>query len=173
MKTTLLAAALAVPCIPAAAAAQQPGPPPAAAEVRLPSVQLPPELDRVLRDYERAWQARDAAALAALFTGDGMVLGNGRPPARGSDAVRRAYTGAGGPLSLRAFAFAAGDTVGYIIGAFAEQAGQPDAGKFVLALRRTPGAPWRIAADIDNLNQMPRRTPAPGAAPAAPPGPPR
>ncbi|HEU0079258.1 MAG TPA: DUF4440 domain-containing protein [Longimicrobiaceae bacterium] len=172
MKTTLLAATLAALCIPAAVAAQQPGPP--AAEARLPSVQLPPELDRVLRDYERAWQARDAAALAALFTDDGMVLGNGRPPARGSAAVRRAYAGQGGPLSLRAFAFAAGDTVGYIIGAFAEQAGQPDAGKFVLALRRTPGAPWRIAADIDNLNQMPRRAPAPGAAPAAaPPRPPR
>ena len=171
MKTTHLAAVLALLGAPAALSAQQPGPPAASAEARLPSVQLPPELDRVLRDYERAWQARDAAGLAALFTADGMVLGNGRPPARGSVAVRQAYDGSGGPLSLRALAFAAEDTVGYVVGAFAERAGQPDAGKFVLALRRTPGGPWRIAADIDNLNQMPRRAPAPGAAPAA--GPPR
>lgn len=53
--------------------------------------------------------------------------------------------------------------------------GQPDAGKFVLALRPTPGGPWRIAADIDNLNQMPQRARA-GCGPpyhATPPGPPR
>lgn len=171
MKTILLAAALAVLGAPAALGSQQPGPPPTVEEARLSSVQLPPELDRVLRDYERAWQARDAAGLAALFTDDGMVLGNGRPPAWGRTAVREAYAGSGGPLSLRALAFAADDTVGYVVGAFAERADQPDAGKFVLALRRTPGGPWRIAADIDNLNQMPRRAPTPGAAPAA--GPPR
>jgi hypothetical protein len=32
-------------------------------------------------------------------------------------------------------------------------------GKFVLALRRAPGGPWMIAADIDNSSQMPRRAP--------------
>lgn len=50
----------------------------------LPSVNLPPALDRVLRDYERAWQARDAAGLAALFTEDGMTLSNNnnQPPRR-------------------------------------------------------------------------------------------
>jgi hypothetical protein len=49
--------------------AQQPIPAPA-----LPSIELPAALDRVLRDYERAWQARDAAALSALFAEDGFVL---------------------------------------------------------------------------------------------------
>ena len=34
--------------------AQAPNPP-------LPSIALPPELERVLRDYERAWAAGDAA----------------------------------------------------------------------------------------------------------------
>ena len=43
------------------------------------SVTLPPELDRVLRDYENAWQAKDAGALARLFTEDGFVLSNGKP----------------------------------------------------------------------------------------------
>jgi len=135
----------------------------------LPSVTLPPELDRVLRDYERAWQARDAAGLAALFAEDGFVLGNGRPPARGRAAIREAYAGAGGPLSLRAFAYAAQDSVGYIIGAFASAAGSPDGGKFVLALRRPGGqGKWRIAADIDNMNQRPQRGPG-GAAGSPPP----
>lgn len=164
MKTTL--AVLLLLAAPAAAAAQQPAPAPPAAQAQLPSVRLPPELDRVLRDYERAWQARDAAALAALFTGDGFVLGNGQPPAHGRGAIRHAYADAGGPLSLRALGYAADDTVGYIVGAFARRAGQPDEGKFVLALRREPRGPWRIAADIDNMNAMPRRGPAPGTPPS-------
>lgn len=32
-----------------------------------PTVKLPPELARVLTDYEAAWRSRDAAALTRLF----------------------------------------------------------------------------------------------------------
>src|SRR5712692_196215 len=78
---------------------------PAAAVTSLPSVTLPPELDRVLRDYERAWQAHDPAALAELFDEDGFVLASTRPPVRGRAAIREAYAKAGGPLALRALAF--------------------------------------------------------------------
>lgn len=120
----------------------------------LASASLPAELDRVLRDYERAWQAGDAAALAALFTEDGFVLGSGRPPARGREAIRAAYQNAGGILRLRALAYAVQDSVGYIIDAFryGAEADAPDTGKFILALRRPPGSPWLIVADIDNGN---------------------
>lgn len=118
----------------------------------MPSVTLPPDLDRVLRDYERAWRARDAAALAALFTPDGFVMRPGSPPVRGREAIERAYAGSGGPLRLRALAYAADDTVGYIIGAFAGSDQQRDAGKFILPLRRATGGPWMIAADMDNGN---------------------
>lgn len=136
---------------------------PAAAQVAsAPSVPLPTELDRVLRDYERAWQARDAAALAALFTEDGMTLSSGLPLRRGRSAIQQGYATSGGPLSLRAVSYATDDTVGYIIGGYSEKPGQPDIGKFVLALRRSPGGPWRIAADIDNSNQPPRMR-SPGA----------
>ena len=151
--TLLAAAALAAPLGTRSLGAQAP----AGAPAQLPSVTLPPELDRVLRDYEKAWAARDAAALAALFTDDGMTLSNGKPPVRGRDAVRQGYEGSGGPLALRAIAYATSDTVGYIIGGFAMRAGAPDGGKFVLALRRSRGGPWKIAADIDNMNSSPRR----------------
>ena len=120
----------------------------------LPSVALPPELDRVLRDYERAWQARDAAGLAALFAEDGFVLASGRPPVRGREAIQKAYAGAGGPLALRALAYSTEGNVGYVIGAFAREPGGDDVGKFVLALRRARGR-WRIAADMDNSNRRP------------------
>jgi hypothetical protein len=130
--------------------------PVAAQDAALPSVTLPPEIDRVLRDYERGWSGRNPAGLAALFTEDGFVLQGNRPPVRGRDAIVKAYTGAGGPLVLRAMAYAVDDTVGYIIGGYrGNQGDASDDGKFILALRKQNGR-WMIAADIDNSNR-PRR----------------
>jgi ketosteroid isomerase-like protein len=140
------------------APAQQPIPAPA-----LPSIELPAALDRVLRDYERAWQARDAAALSALFAEDGFVLASGRPPVRGRAAIREAYAGAGGSLALRALAYSVDGSAGYIIGAFGPAVGKDDTGKFVLALRRGGDGRWLIAADIDNSSRPPRPTPTPAA----------
>lgn len=140
----------------AQAAGTAPSATPAAKPAPLPSVTLPPALDRVLRDYEKAWTGRDPAGLAALFTEDGMTMSNFRPARRGHAAIREGYANAGGPLALRAVAYAADDTVGYIIGAYGPRPGAEDAGKFVLALRRAPNGPWRIAADIDNGNNPPR-----------------
>ena len=136
--------------LPAIARAQTPAP-----SAPLPSVVLPRELDRVLRDYERAWQAGDAAALSALFTTDGFVLSNGKPAVRGHDAIRAAYQDAGGALRLRALAYAVQDTLGYIIGAYGygSDSNVLDTGKFMLALRRGGGGQWLIAGDIDNTNR--------------------
>lgn len=120
----------------------------------LPSITLPAELERVLRDYERAWQAGDEDALAGLFTADGFVpTRNGW--VRGTAAIRATYANSSGPLRLRALAAATADTVGYIVGAYGygDSARGPDTGKFVLALRRAPGGPWRIAADLDGTNR--------------------
>jgi ketosteroid isomerase-like protein len=130
-------------------AAAQDAPPP------LPSADLPLPLERVLRDYERAWAAGAAAALAALFTEDGFVLSNGAEPIRGRDAIRRKYATAGGPLRLRALGYATADTVGYIVGAYRYGDAAQDTGKFVLALRRGPDGRWLIAADIDNSIRRP------------------
>jgi ketosteroid isomerase-like protein len=130
----------------------------------LPSVTLPPEVDRVLRDYERHWAAGDETALAALFTEDGFILQNGKPPVRGRAAIRQAYAEFSGDLRLRAMGYAVDAMVGYIVGAYAYGEGRGEMGKFLLALRRAPGGPWMIAADMDNMNQMPRRPPPPPAA---------
>ena len=151
--------------------AQEPAVPAAAAT--LPTITLPPALDRVLRDYERAWRARDAAALAALFAPDGFVLANGHPPARGRAAIQAAYADGGGPLVLRALHYAVDDTVGFIVGTFAPDESRPPQGKFVLALRRsTARGRWLIAADMDNTNHRPPRPqqapPAGGTPPAGP-----
>lgn len=120
---------------------------------RLTSIRLPPEFERVLRDYERAWQAGDAEALAALFTPDGFVRAESGW-IRGSAAIAARYVNAGGDLRLRALAYAGSDAVGYIIGAYGygDEAAVSDRGTFVLALRRGPDGRWLIAADLDHGN---------------------
>ena len=152
---TMLSIALTAMTLPATAQ----GPAPAAP---MPSVTLPAELDRVLRDYEAAWKAGDVAKLVSLFTPDGFVMQPGRQPARGSDALTATYTGqGGGDLRLRALAYATGDTVGYIIGAYTYGDARGDMGKFTLALRRARGGPWLIASDMDNGNAPRRPGPPP------------
>ena len=118
----------------------------------LPSITLPAELERVLRDYERAWAASDAAALVALFTEDGFVPSrNGWR--RGMAAIREQYRATGGSLRLRAHAYAVQDSVGYIIGAYRYDDG-PGGGKFILALRCCGAdGQWLITADLDNANR--------------------
>lgn len=125
-----------------------------------PSVTLPPALARVLTDYQKAWVAKDTEALARLFVADGYALPNGQPPAAGTAAIRAAYaSNAGDPLVLRALHYAESGDMAYVIGGFGFGADQPDFGKFVLVLRRGGDGVWRIAADIDNANTVPKRTP--------------
>lgn len=130
----------------------------ATAPPRLPSIALPAGLERVLRDYERAWAVGDEAALAALFTDDGFI-----PDAagwvRGRDRIRQQYADSRGPLVLRAHAYAVADSVGYIVGAYGygPTATEIDTGKFLLALRRGADGRWLIAADLDSGNRRPER----------------
>lgn len=154
-------AALSLSTAPAAAEAP-PATPPATATPSArpePSVALPADLARVLTDYETAWKARDAAALARLFAEDGYVLPGGQPPVKGRAAILRHYTGAGGPLALRAFAFATDGGVGYILGGFARREGEPDGGKFTLTLRKDADGRWLIVSDMDSPNGTPQHRP--------------
>jgi ketosteroid isomerase-like protein len=117
------------------------------------SVTLPPELARVLTDYESGWKAGDAAALARLFAEDGFVLAEGHAPVRGRAAIEKLYVSNGAPLSLRAFAYATCGEVGYIIGGYSSQRGTPDEGKFTLTLRKDRDGRWLIMSDMDNSNR--------------------
>jgi ketosteroid isomerase-like protein len=130
--------------IPGQARAQEPA--------QLPGVNLPPSLARVLTDYEAAWGNKDAAALAALFAEDGFVLSNGSSPVRGRAQIQKHYTGAGGPLALRALAYATNGNIGYIIGGFARHKSENDIGKFTLTLRKGADDRWLIMSDMDNGN---------------------
>lgn len=140
---------LAVPVI-----AQQPAAP---LPISLPDVPLPAALDRVLRDYEQAWRTGDAKALAGLFAENGFILQSNQPPVRGRAAIEAAYAGQGSsPLRLRALAYAAEESTGYIIGAYTYGNNVGDTGKFTLTLKRVAGGPWMIVSDMDNTNAPPR-----------------
>ena len=122
------------------------------AEPAPPSIALPPELARVLRDYETAWKAREAAALARLFAEDGFVLSSGDLPVRGRAAIEKHYANSGGDLALHAFAYATDGRVGYILGGYAWNGAASDTGKFTLTLVKAPDGRWLIFSDMDNGN---------------------
>jgi ketosteroid isomerase-like protein len=128
---------------------------PAAAAARQAAVKLPPELARVLTDYEKAWAARDPAALARLFTEDGWVLSSGSPPVQGRPSIERHYKGQGGALSLRPFAFATNGDLAHILGGYGPSPQAEEDGKFTLTLRKV-GPRWLINSDMDNPNRRPR-----------------
>lgn len=132
----------------------------------LPTVTLPPDIARVLHDYARAWQANDPAALAQLFTADGMALPSGKPPAQGAEAIRKAYSqDAGSPLLLRPIAFGASGELAYVIGNWGPSAEKADYGKFTLVLRRNAEGRWLIVSDMDNANAPSRPAPPASAKP--------
>lgn len=120
------------------------------AEASPPSVELPADLARVLRDYEGHWERGEADLLSRLFVEEGLIVRDGRW-LRGRDAIRRAYESASGPLRLRAIAFGAGGDAGYIVGAYGYGDGVAprDRGLFVLTLRRESSGRWLIVSDVD------------------------
>lgn len=116
----------------------------------LPTVALPPGLERVLRDYERHWHAGNADELVALFTEDGFVARRGGW-IRGQPGLREALQRTSSDLRLRAVAYAVDGRVGYIIGAYGygNEPPIPDRGMFILTLRQGEDGRWLIAADLD------------------------
>jgi ketosteroid isomerase-like protein len=133
--------------------AQTPDPAP------LPSVTLPAELARVLTDYETQWRF-GGDSLVKLFTEDAVLTVGGKPPARGRDAIKAHFAGPKGPLSLRAIAYAAEGNVAWIVGGYTMNRGDPDIGKFILALRKGSNGRWLIFSDMDTGNAAPMRRPA-------------
>lgn len=117
------------------------------------AIDLPDDLQRVLTDYENAWQARDASALAALFDDNGFILRPGHPPVKGRQAIEEAYQGAGGPLHLMAYDYEISDDIAFIIGGYSASKEYPPGGKYTLTLVKGLNGSWLIRSDMDNGNQ--------------------
>ena len=121
---------------------------------RQPSVTLPSELDRVLRDYELYWRTGNSEALSELFTEGGYVPSE-KGWLKGRKAIQNKYDGSGGDLKLRALSFGMSGDIGFIVGAYGynDQADTIDRGNFVLALRKNDAGRWLIVADLDKSNR--------------------
>src|SRR5690349_7867561 len=117
MRTMSLLLALALSALSLEAQSADPAP--------LPSITLPPELARVLTDYETQWRF-GGDSLTKLFTEDAVLTVGGKPPMRGRAALAAHYAGPKGPLSLRAIAYAAEGSVAWIVGGYTMQRGEPD-----------------------------------------------
>ena len=119
-----------------------------------PSIALPGDLDRILRDYESAWMNGDEEALATLFVDEGYVSGQ-QGWIKGHEQIRAKYEGASGDLRLRAISYAVEGATGYILGAYGYGTDESftDWGIFVLAIQKAPSGKWLIVADLDRSNQ--------------------
>jgi predicted TIM-barrel fold metal-dependent hydrolase len=126
----------------------------------IPAIELPADLQTLLRDFENHWRARNASGLAGLFTPDG-VMQVGRDWQRGPSGIHLAALGRGGSVRFHAQAFGSDAAVGYIAGSYAGNSEPPpgDRGRFLFALRRSTGGAWRIAAAT--LNELPTETRVP------------
>jgi ketosteroid isomerase-like protein len=154
MTRIMLATALVFAAFLEPAMAQQTAPA-VTTEMVPPAIALPPALDRVLRDYERAWRDGNGPGLAALFTDDGFAVQSGSPIRQGRAAIAQGITRPGGALQLTAYAVSVSDTVGYIVGGYRYPQSTGPGGRFVLALRMGADGRWLIAADLDNSGPRP------------------
>jgi len=154
LRSTVAAAFTVVLVASAPCAAQSPAPAPVEPAV----VDLPPALDRVLRDYEQAWRTGDGPGLARLFTADGFAVQSGSAIARGSAAIARNIGAPGGDLRLTAYQITG--TAAHIVGGFRYPASRGPGGRFVLVLSQTPDGRWLIAADLDNTGPRPPAAPS-------------
>ena len=120
-----------------------------AAPEPLPTVELPPELGRVLRDYEQHWREGNVQGLVDLFTEDGFVARRGGW-IRGRQGLEQTLQGTSSDLRLRAVAYEIDDRIGYIIGAYSYGADPwADRGMFILTVRKGGDGRWLITADLD------------------------
>ena len=133
------------------------------------------EAIRALGDqWLKAYETRDADAVAALFTKDAWVMPRGRPPLKGRDAIRASVAASSDRRKITLWIeeeelVVTGDWA-WTIGAFTITLGSPEddqppvssSGRAMLIYKREADGDWRIHRDMD--------TPAPDVALPASPG---
>ena len=118
------------------------------------------EADAVLSRYAEAYNRHDAAALAALYAEDGLLLPPDRALVRGRRAIEKFWKNhMGTGLTLKILERSVGTDVAYLVGNYSFP-GEPDAGKFLVCLKRGKTGGWQIGADMWNSNNAGALVPA-------------
>src|SRR5262245_2132826 len=120
-------------------------------------------VEQIVRRLEAAFNARDPAALAALYADDAVLMPPNEPHVQGNQPIRHWFDQAlprlGAIRLLPTDTRAAGD-LAVQVGSFrltpnstsSTLPGSERAGKYVLVLTRA-GEQWAISADIWNVDQ--------------------
>jgi predicted TIM-barrel fold metal-dependent hydrolase len=116
----------------------------------LPTIELPEDLARLLREREKGWN--DKSALAPLFTEDSLVFDRRESRwIRGRDAVAEYLAGNfAKPHRVTPVAYAVEGSAGYIAGYFTrplEDGSIRYFGQVLLSLQKGADGMWRIAAE--------------------------
>jgi len=127
-----------------------------------PEVKVPSDYQAIFDNFSKAYEAKDATAVAQLFTVDGMEMANGRAPIRGRAAIEAFYGRFGGPIVFKAIAFGKSGDVGYIIGEYGPDASSINNNKFVFTLEKVSGK-WLIMSAMSNSNRTPQPQPGPSS----------
>jgi predicted TIM-barrel fold metal-dependent hydrolase len=161
MKRILALAVLATAALPPAALSQTPLADhhahllsPASAKLvndpLLPTIELPADLARLLREREKGWN--DKSALAALYTEDSLVFDRREPRwIHGRDEVTEYLAGNfAKPYHVTPIAYAVKGSAGHIAGYFTRPLDDGTTryfGQVLLSLQKGDDGAWRIAAE--------------------------
>jgi len=121
-----------------------------------PKVQLPPDLDKLLRDKERLSQKRSVDAIKDLYTTDLVALDAGVPMWRQGDTAIRYIAESTVMNTLFPSAFSINGTEGYIAGTevSTDNAHTP-LSNFLYVIRKGPDGKWRVAVESFTMNAPP------------------
>ena len=112
------------------------------------------EVAAVLERYEQAYNRRDAAALARVYTEDGLFVPPSGEIVRGREALEAYWSrGLSRTLELELLDFEARGGIGWASGTwrFPAAEGAPErGGRFVVGLRRDRDGVWRVSVDTYN-----------------------
>src|SRR5262245_5470911 len=135
-------------------------------------------INKVRDDFTAAFNAGDAAKVAAIYAPDAVVMPTHQPLITGRDGVEN-YNKTFfdmfmakitvSPLETKVFGDRALDRGTYTIELTPKAGGNPikDEGKYLILLQRQADGSWKVTHDIDNTS-LPEAPPAAPAAPAAP-----
>jgi uncharacterized protein (TIGR02246 family) len=112
--------------------------------------------------WEAAWNAGDAAALAALYVDDAVVMAPGSEPAKGKAAITKHFTaaieaGAGAKTAITTEQVMATGDWAVEIGGFVNTAADgshADHGRFMATWKQVDGK-WMLYRDIWNSSMRP------------------
>ena len=161
MTKSLLLLSAAALLLPACQAAEKPG---NTAEANAPAAANAGADEQAIRAQVDHWlqlvKAKDAPAIAALYTDDGAVMPANEPISKGHDAIQKTWASLmqmpGFDLTFtpeQIIVSSSGDMAldrgTYKLGFTANGAAKTDSGKYVVVWRKV-GGEWKAAADIFN-----------------------